>query len=114
MNNPWTAGPGSFVDALINLAGGENIGAQASASWAQFSIEEIVNSDPDVVIIDAAMGTAETEKDELAGHPVWQEITAFREDNVYIIDGDLVNRSGPRIVDGLEKMASYIHPELFQ
>ncbi len=114
LNNPWTAGPGSFVDSLITIAGGENISARALAPWVQFSIEEVIAADPEVIIVDAAMGSAVTPIAELKRHPVWREIAAIKQDRIYPIDGDLVNRSGPRIVWGLEEMAKIIHPELFE
>jgi len=114
LNNPWTAGPGSFVDSLITLAGGENIGAKAPAAWVQFNIEEVVSSDPEIIIVDASHGTAVTPIEELKQHPVWRQITAIKQNRVYPIDGDLVNRPGPRIVQALEEIASFLHPELFE
>ncbi len=114
LNNPWTAGPGSFVDSLITMAGGENIAAKAMAPWIQFSIEEVIAADPDVIIVDAAMGSAVTPIAELKKHPVWRKIAAVKQGRTYPIDGDLVNRPGPRIVQGLEEMAKIIHPELFE
>ena len=113
LNNPWTAGPGSFVDSLITMAGGENIAAQAQGAWVQFSIEQLVSSDPEIIMIDASMGTAVVSEEELRAHPAWQGVTAVKQDRIYTIDGDLVNRSGPRIIQGLEDMAEIIHPELF-
>jgi len=113
LNSPWTAGPGSFVDSLIALAGGENVGAGARAAWAQFSMEEVVSADPEVIIVDAKMGTAVTSIQAIRQHPVWRGIKAVKQERIYIIDGDLVNRAGPRIVQGLEEMARMIHPELF-
>lgn len=113
LNNPWTAGPGSFVDSLITMAGGENIAAQAQGAWVQFSIEQLVSSDPEIIMIDASMGTAVVSEEELRAHPAWQGVTAVKQDRIYTIDGDLVNRSGPRIIQGLEEMAEIIHPELF-
>jgi len=114
LNNPWTAGPGSFVDSLITMAGGENIGAKASIPWPQFSIEEVANSDPEVIIVNVKHGTAATPVEEIRRHPVWRETSAIKHDRIYTIDGNLVERSGPRIVQGLEDMAKIIHPELFQ
>ena len=113
LNNPWTAGPGSFVDSLITMAGGENIAAKAQGAWVQFSIEQLVSSDPEIIMIDASMGTAVVSEEELRAHPAWQGVTAVKQDRIYTIDGDLVNRSGPRIIQGLEEMAEIIHPELF-
>jgi iron complex transport system substrate-binding protein len=43
----------------------------------------------------------------------WGNITAVRNNSLYGVDGDLVSRPGPRIVDGLEAVARAIHPELF-
>ncbi len=114
LNNPWTAGPGSFVDSLITMAGGANIGASAIAPWVQFSIEEVVADDTEVIIVDVSHGSAATAIVELKQHPVWQRIPAVKNGRIHPIDGDLVNRPGPRIVQGLEEMAKIIHPELFE
>ena len=114
--NPWTAGPGSFVDALIAIAGGENVAAStAGGAWMQFSIEQIVSSDPELIIIQTMPGGIPTvAKEVLVGHAAWGGTTAVKQDRIYFIDGDLVSRPGPRIVQGLEEMAKAIHPELFE
>ena len=111
---PWTAGPGSFVDALINLGGGNNVAASASDPWIQFNMEELVDADPEILLVDSHMGTAVISPEELKELPGWQNLTAVKENRIYTIDGDLVNRSGPRIVQGLEDIAKILHPELFQ
>jgi len=110
---PWTVGPGSFADALITMAGGENA-AKAQGAWVQFSLEEVISSDPEIIILPAKHGTAFTSPETLKAHPAWRGITAVRQDRIYTIDGDLVDRSGPRIVQGLKEMAKIIHPELFK
>ena len=111
---PWTAGPGSFVDALISLAGGENVAASASDPWIQFNMEELVNSNPDIILVDSSHGTAVISPDQIKELPGWQVMTAVKENRIYTINGDLVNRSGPRIVEGLEEMAKILHPDLFK
>lgn len=111
---PWTTGPGSFIDALITMAGGENIAHEAPVAWPQFSIEEVVSANPDIIIIQTMFGGVPTITIEaLAAHPIWGVIDAVEQGRVYLVDGDLVSRSGPRIVDGLEVLAKAIHPELF-
>lgn len=114
LNNPWTAGPGSFVDSLITMAGGENIAAKAVSAWVQFSIEQVVSSDPEIIILPAKHGSAFTLPEVLKKHPAWRETTAVKQGRVYIIDADLVDRAGPRIVQGLEEVAKIIYPELFK
>jgi len=41
-------------------------------------------------------------------------MSAVIQGNVFIIDGDLVSRPGPRIVQGLEELARILHHELFE
>lgn len=111
-SRPYTAGPGSFIDALIDMAGGINLGATAGMQWAQFSTEEIIAQDPKIIILgDANYGvTVESVKER----PGWGVITAVKEGAIYPIDDTLVSRPGPRIIDGLEELARIIHPEIFE
>jgi len=112
---PWTAGTGSFIDALITMVGGENIAGETLGAWVQFSLEQVVSSDPEVIIVQTMTGGIPTiSKEELEEHPAWGEMTAVKQDKIYFIEGDLVSRPGPRIVRGLEEIAKIIHPELFE
>lgn len=107
----FTGGPGSFTHELINLAGGENIAAGAATPFPQLSAEEIIAANPLIIIFSHAKygGTAE----EIASRPGWDTITAVVNGAIYPIDPDLVDRPGPRIIDGLEALVRLIHPELF-
>jgi iron complex transport system substrate-binding protein len=111
-SKPYTPGPDSFIDALITLAGGSNVGAGAQMQWAQLSTEEVIAQDPEVIVLaDANYGvTAEMVKER----PGWSVITAVKEGAIYPIDDVLISRPGPRIIDGLEALARIIHPELFE
>lgn len=112
---PWTAGPGSFIDTLITMAGGENVAAQSSGDWVQFSIEEVVSADPDFIVVQTMVGGVPTITIEaLEEHLIWGGMSAVIQGNVFIIDGDLVSRPGPRIVQGLEELARVLHHELFE
>jgi iron complex transport system substrate-binding protein len=111
---PWTAGPGSFIDSLINMAGGSNVAASASKPWIQFNMEELVKANPDIILVDSQMGTAVISPEELKELPGWQGITAVKENRIYTIDDDLLTLFGPRIVQGLEEMAKILHPDLFE
>lgn len=111
---PWTMGPGSFIDSLITTASGENVAGNASGAWVQFSMEELVNSDPEIILLDTSMGTAGISPEQLKELPGWKDLTAVKEDRIYPINGDLLNRPGPRIVQGLEEIAKILHPDLFK
>ena len=111
-NNPWTAGPGSFIDSLITMAGGKNIAENAASAYAQFSIEEVVAADPQVIILPVNTGTDVTAS-ALKNSPVWSQLTAVKNDNIFTFNADLANPV-PRITQGLQNIAKIIHPELFQ
>ena len=109
----FTAGPGSFVDDLIRLAGGENVAADADSPWPQLSVEAILLKDPDLIVLaDHNYGQTAT---MVAERPGWSDIRAVVEGSIIeIVDDDIVSRPGPRVVDGLEFLARAFHPDLFE
>jgi iron complex transport system substrate-binding protein len=112
-NAPWTSGPGTFMDNLIRMAGGRNIGAALKSDWAQLSAEEIIRQSPDVILLgDFTLGGVTPEM--VKARSGWGGINAVKLNQVYTIDDNIVSRPGPRLVDGLETIAKYLHPELFQ
>ncbi len=109
----FTAGPGSFINDLIVMAGGDNVAADADSPWPQLSVEAIVLHDPDVIVLaDHNYGeTAEMVK----SRPGWKEIRAVKEGRIVeITDDDVMSRPGPRVVEALEFLARALHPDLFQ
>ncbi len=112
---PYTAGragPTNFVTPLITRAGGVNIGAQMQSEWPQISLEQLLVTNPEFIILgDSAYGET---PDKVAARPGWGELTAVKKEQVYPFDDNLVSRPGPRLVDGLEALAKLLHPELFK
>jgi iron complex transport system substrate-binding protein len=109
---PYTSGPSTFIDLVITLAGGKNIGGALKDAFAQISSEELVNQNPDIIVLgDALYGvTAES----VAQRPGWDVLNAVKNNQVFPFDDNLISRPGPRLIDGLEQMAKLIHPELFK
>ena len=112
-NAPWTAGPGSFVDALIGMAGGRNVASALSSAWAQISVEELIRQNPQVILLGNAYWGGVTAADVLA-RPGWGTIEAVKNQQIFPFDDNLVSRPGPRLVDGLEALARQFHPDLFE
>jgi iron complex transport system substrate-binding protein len=109
-SKPWTTGPGTFIDLLINLAGAQNAGAGLTGEWAQISLEELIVQDPAIILLgDANFGmTAE----QVAARAGWDALTSVKENKVVPFNDDLASRPGPRLLDGLEEMVRIFHPEL--
>lgn len=104
-----TAGPNSFIDNLIELAGGQNLAADADSRFLQLSMEILFERDPDIYI-----ATDFQSINDIKTRPRYENLTAVQTGRVYTIDDDIINRPGPRVVQGLEEVARIIHPELFQ
>jgi iron complex transport system substrate-binding protein len=111
--SPWTAGPGTFHDQLISLAGGENVGNISTEQYFQISLEQLVAEDPAIIVLGSATFGGQT-PETVAARDGWGDIAAVKNNQVYTFDDNLISRPGPRIVDGLEALAKLIHPELFQ
>jgi iron complex transport system substrate-binding protein len=109
---PYTTGPGTFIDKLIDLAGGYNIGRALKDQFAQISSEELVKVNPDLMVLgDALYGVTPESIGQRAG---WAKLAAVKNKTIFTFDDNLASRPGPRLIDGLEAFAKLLHPELFK
>jgi iron complex transport system substrate-binding protein len=109
---PYTSGPGTFIDLVITLAGGKNIGGALKDAFAQISSEELVKQNPDLIVLgDALYGVT---PEAVGQRPGWNALNAVKNNQIFAFDDNLISRPGPRLIDGLEQMAKLIHPELFK
>lgn len=107
-----TTGQGTFVDDLIRRAGGASISGDERTEWPQYSAETVIARAPDVIVVPTSSHGISGEG---GGVPaVLHETPAVRNDRIARIDGDLLMRPGPRLVDGLEALARALHPEAFR
>ena len=108
----YTSGAKSYIDDLIRLSGGTNIGAQAGTGWPQVGLETLVTWNPQVIITSSdpeKIQTAITRLQQIEG---WKEIEAIQNSRVYHIDSNLLQRPGPRVIDALEILANRLHPQI--
>jgi iron complex transport system substrate-binding protein len=111
-NAPWTAGPNTFIDTLITMAGGNNLGGSLADAWVQISVEELLVQNPDMIILgDYTWGGVTPEN--VVARQTWAGMQAVQTGKIYTFDDNQVSRPGPRLVDGLEAFAKLFHPELF-
>jgi iron complex transport system substrate-binding protein len=75
-NAPYTAGPGTFIDLLIQMAGGISAGSQLSGQWAQISAEQLIVFNPEIILLgDAAYGVT---VESVGQRPGWDAISAVQ------------------------------------
>jgi len=101
----WTSGPGTFINEMIEMAGGTCVTADGGAQWMDYSLEELVRRDPQVLLVSTDAGKVEDLK-KLNGY---KSLSAVKNDRVYEINADIVSRPGPRIVDALEEIYDLLH-----
>ena len=107
-----TVGPGSYIHQVINVAGGSNIASQATVPYPHLNMEAVLKEDPEIIVfpIGKAEGISLAEQQEWLR---WTSLSAVKQGRLHQISADILNRPGPRIVEGLETLARIIHPEAF-
>lgn len=111
---PYTYGPGTFGDLLIQRAGGVNLATLAGIAdpYPQVSLEQIVATNPTVIVLGDSMWGVTPES--VIARAGWESIDAVENNQIFPFDDNLVSRPGPRLVDGLEQLAKLLHPDLFE
>ena len=104
-----TVAKGTFINEMINSAGGINIAEDSLVRYPRYSLEEVVRQDPDLIII-VTMGEV-TEQEKLR----WQtlgSLKAVRGNRIYVIEAhDVCAPSPMSFAEGLRKVAAFVHPD---
>ncbi|WP_435179571.1 PGF-CTERM-anchored ABC transporter substrate-binding protein [Halorussus sp. AFM4] len=103
----WTAGNGTFVSNMIELAGGNNIAAEANVSgYGQISEEVIVQQNPEWIVQLGQYGAyPKTE--------AYNNTAAVQNDQVITLSDQHISQPAPRVVDGIVQLAKAFHPEAY-
>lgn len=108
---------GNWVPELVELAGGANLFGEAGRHSPWMSWEQLVEADPEVIVVMPCGFDLPRTRLELAGlsrKPEWPGLRAVKTGRVFPTDGSqFFNRPGPRLVDSLEILAELFHPEIF-
>ncbi len=111
---PYVFGGGSFGDQMLQDINAVNIfhTDSADSGYPQVTDESVIADNPQFVIL--------TEDPQYGGNPQdvykrtnWGSIAAVKAHQVYHINADIMQRPGPRLVEGLRCLAQVIHPDKF-
>jgi iron complex transport system substrate-binding protein len=114
--DPLMAG-GNWMPELVKMAGGRSLFGQDGKHSPWLKWDELLAADPEVIVIapcgfDIARTRKET--DLLLGRDGWHELSAVRNDRVFVADGNqYFNRPGPRLLESLQILAELVHPDSF-
>ena len=104
----YTAGEGTIIDDVIHQAGGDNVGRSAPGSWPQIGLEALVALAPEVIITTSSPGGVDAmagQIDRLRSFEGWKILPAVKSGRVHFVEGDLLTRPGPRLIEALEQLA---------
>ena len=108
-----SANGSTVVGELINLAGGVNLFADLTDEYPTVSVEQIVEVDPQFIIGPSSHGD-QMSAEVIGKREGWGNLSAVKNNAIYIVDGDIVSHASPRIVIVLEEFAKILHPDLFK
>ncbi len=110
----WTVGSDTYIDNLFTLAGGNNIFSKDFKESRIASLESIVTKNPQIIIVTGMATSGDLVYNAIKSEDRLRTVDAMVNNRVYkISDANLIERPGPRIVEGLEELAKLIHPEIF-
>ena len=115
--DPLYAG-GHWIPEMVDAAGGLDVLGQAGGPSRLIPWDAVLGAHPEVLVLMPCgfdVRRTRAELGRLTGRPGWLDLPAVRGSRVYLTDASAYfNRPGPRLVDGLEVLASAIHPEIFR
>jgi iron complex transport system substrate-binding protein len=107
----YSTGKNTFIDQMLSLVNAENIMSDQDG-WVQVNQESVISANPDVIITTYGY-YSENPKEQVVGREGWKDVNAVKNGEVHDVHSDLVTRTGPRLVEGVEEIAKSIYPEVF-
>ena len=106
---------GHWVPEQVAAAGGRDVLGDPRARSRELTLADLAATDPDIIVLMPCGFDAERavrEARALTADPEWKTLRAVREGRVFAVDGNAYfSRPGPRVVDGIELLASILHPD---
>ena len=108
---------GQWTPELVELAGGDEGLAEKWGISREVGWDEVEAYQPDyIMVMPCAFNmerTVQEAREHLTRQPAWPRLNSVRQGQVYLFDGQIPSRHGPRVVDVMEGLAEAMHPHLF-
>ncbi|MGF6533837.1 iron complex transport system substrate-binding protein [Paraburkholderia sp. GAS206C] len=94
-----------MISDVITLCGGRNVFAQLAPLVPTVSTEAVIAASPEAIVTASAGATKpDAPLAKLDSWHTWPSLTAVARNNLFAIDGDLIDRPAPRIAQGAEQL----------
>jgi iron complex transport system substrate-binding protein len=112
--NLATCGRPSYLNALLDRAKGINIAGRVAKAWLDYSREQFIKDDPDIIVVLAASaGAFAKARDWFKTQAGFETVAAVRAGRIHFLDENMASRFGPRLYDAFMELARILHPEVF-
>ncbi|MFD2370337.1 cobalamin-binding protein [Brevibacillus sp. GCM10020057] len=111
--NPiYTPGRGNWLTDVSEIVGAVNVFSDYPEANVKATREMVRERDPDhICVVWCGIELKRIKPAMITERPEWQEMDAIRQGRVHLLEEGLYCRPSPRILDGLEQLASLIHPQ---
>jgi iron complex transport system substrate-binding protein len=92
-----------MISQVVALCGGRNVFADLGPLAAQVAVEAVLEADPEVI---GTAGEGGPRDAGLGAWLAWPRLTAVARGNLYVVEHELISRSVPRILDGVERICA--------
>ncbi|MCZ8534508.1 ABC transporter substrate-binding protein [Psychrobacillus psychrodurans] len=107
----YTTGSKTFQQEILAAASVDNVFSDKEG-WISVSEEDVIAKNPEIIL--TTSNYIEDATGEIKSRAGWDKIPAVQNDSVFLVDGDVISRPGPRIGEAVELVAKTVYPELFK
>ena len=105
-NPPYASG--NWVPEVVQVAGGQQFPVVPGELSPEVALEQVQDYNPDLIILSLCGAGSSVETSLLTEREGWDALRAVQEGNVKVIDDSLLNRPGPRLVEGAQRLYSWM------
>jgi iron complex transport system substrate-binding protein len=106
----WTSPPmvsGNWVPGLVELCGGEYPVEEGERS-REIQLEELSRFEPELIVLNVCGAKEQFDAEEVNIRDGWEDLPAVRDGEIHVVDDALLNRPGPRLVEGARRISELV------
>ncbi len=114
MSEIWTCGSGSYMNEIINLAGGVNVAAGYTGNngWFPVGPEFVLKANPDIIVVPYwYAGGEKAAVDQILNYEPWKNVEAVKARRVYAVDGNLASQPNLKLFDLMKELYRLFYEE---
>jgi iron complex transport system substrate-binding protein len=104
---------GNWVPEIVRAAGGEPFPILPGALSREVTLDEVARFGPALIVISWCGAGSLADKNLLLQRGGWDALSAVQQGSVRVIDDSLLNRPGPRLVEGAQRLYGWLAERAF-